>query len=415
MAETLLLRMPETDRPASWLLVDAFGNRMGQVQTGSLTDAAPSANGRRLRVCVPGSAVMLLYADIPSSNTQKILQAVPFALEDKLAEDVDLLHFAVGTRSAHGYPVAVVSRVRMQKWLDELSAVGLTPAELLPDILAMPLHNEHTLILVPDDRKFLVRFPDGIGMTAEISLMPLMIRRHLSSMSTTEKCTHALVYTSDEESLAPDIQDMLKALQLDTAYRSLNGGAIALMTATARDIRAINLLQGAFGLHSGKIDHWRRWRTVAALSLALSGVFGVQQGVSEFRLRHEAAELNAQAISVFHTAVPEMKNVIDIGVMEKVMQQRLTLLTDGGVNSEGLLPMLTSVGSVLQSEKSVQLQSFSYHDNNLQLQVQADSIDALNSIKTTLAQNSTLHVELDSLNSSSGTTTGRLTISGAGG
>ncbi|HVA54471.1 MAG TPA: hypothetical protein VNI53_01540, partial [Gammaproteobacteria bacterium] len=67
MTETLLLRMPETDQIASWLVVDAFGNPMGQCQTGTLIDAVPFAAGRRLRVCVPGSAVMQLIADIPSS------------------------------------------------------------------------------------------------------------------------------------------------------------------------------------------------------------------------------------------------------------------------------------------------------------------------------------------------------------
>ncbi|HVC29065.1 MAG TPA: type II secretion system protein GspL [Gammaproteobacteria bacterium] len=408
MTETLLLRMPETDQIASWLVVDAFGNPMGQCQTGTLIDAVPFAAGRRLRVCVPGSAVMQLIADIPSSNTQKIQQAIPFALEDKLAEDVDLLHFAVGVRDARGYSVAVVSRVRMQKWLDELSAVGLTPAELIPDTLAVPLH-EHTLVVVPDDRNILVRFPDGTGMTAETSLMPLMIKRHLSSMSA-EKCTHVLVYSS-EESLTPELHDMLKAQQLEISYRPLNGNPIALMTSTVRDTHSINLLQGMFGQRSGTMDHWRRWRMVAALSLALSVVFAAQQAVSEYRLRHEAKILDAQVQSLFHTAVPDMKNVTDSGVMEKVMQQRVGLLTGNSANSVGLLPMLAAVGDVMQSEKGVRLESFSYHDNNLQLQISADSIDTLNGMKTTLAGNSALHVEMDSLNSSSGTTTGRLTIS----
>ena len=116
MSETLLLRMPDAGRPAQWLVVDAFGNSMGLVQSGTLMDAAASASGRRLRVCVPGSAVLLLHANIPSSNTQKILQAVPFALEDRLAQDVDNLHFAVGIRDARGYPVSVVTKTQMQQW-----------------------------------------------------------------------------------------------------------------------------------------------------------------------------------------------------------------------------------------------------------------------------------------------------------
>jgi len=383
---------------------------MGQTQAGTLMEAVPFAAGRSLRVCVPGSAVMLLHADIPSNNAQKTLQAVPFALEDKLAEDVDMLHFAVGARDAHGYPVAIVTRRRMQQWLDELSAVGLAPVELLPEMLALPVR-EHTLIVVPDDQQLLARFPDGAGIASETSLMPLMIRRHLSVIPASEACTHALVYASDE-ALSTEIRDMLVALQLETAYRPLNGGAIALMAATVRDFRAINLLQGDFGPHNGATEHWRRWRSAAVLLAALCVVFIVQQGLSEFKLRHESVVLDAQVTALFHHALPGVSHMVDPEVQ---MQQRLNQLTGGGANSEGLLAMLTAVGSVLQSQNVVQLQSFTYHDGNLQLQIQAGSIDALDNVKSMLSQNSAFHVEMDSLNSSSGTTTGRLTISEAGG
>ncbi|HVA54441.1 MAG TPA: type II secretion system protein GspL [Gammaproteobacteria bacterium] len=402
--------MPEANRPASWLIIDSFGNRMGQVQAGSLTDAAPVANGRHLRVCVPGSCVMLLYADIPSNNAQKILQAVPYALEDKLAEDVDTLHFAVGARGAQGYLVTVVSRPRVQQWLDQLTAAGLTATELIPDMLALPVR-AHTLILVPDERQILMRFPDGTGVAAEASLIPLMIRRYLSSLTTSNTCTHALVYASDE-AVSPEIRDMLASLKLETTYRPLNGGAMAVMAPVARDSNAINLLQGEFGRRGATKEHWQRWRFSATLLTALCLVFIAQQLVSEFRLRHEAADLNAQVTTLFHQALPNATHMVDPEVQ---MKQRLTQLTGEGANSTGLLAMLTSIGNALQSQNGVQLQSLSYHDGNLQLQIQAGSIDALNNVKSVLTQSSSLHVEMDSLNSTSGTTTGRLTISEDGG
>jgi len=141
-------------------------------------------------------------------------------------------------------------------------------------------------------------------------------------------------------------------------------------------------------------------------------VFIAQQLVSEFRLRHEAADLNAQVTTLFHQALPNATHMVDPEVQ---MKQRLTQLTGEGANSTGLLAMLTSIGNALQSQNGVQLQSLSYHDGNLQLQIQAGSIDALNNVKSVLTQSSSLHVEMDSLNSTSGTTTGRLTISEDGG
>ncbi len=406
MTETLLLRMPDADRPASWLVVDAFGNRMGQVQTGTLMEAAPFAAGRRLRVCVPGSAVMLLHADIPSNNAQKILQAVPFALEDRLAEDVDTLHFAVGAREAHGYPVAVVTRACMQQWLNDLAAVDLAPAELLPDVLALPVR-EHTLIVAPDERQMLARFPDGVAVIAETSLMPLMLERHLSVLPATENCTHALVYASDD-ALAPEVREVLTTRQLEIAYRPANDGAIALMATTVRDSRAINLLQGEFGPRGGTIENWRRWRSAVWLLAALCAMFVVQQAVSEFRLRHEATRLDNQVTALFHQALPNVTHMVD---PQAQMQQRLNQLTGGAANSEGLLAMLTAVGNALQSQSSVQLQSFSYHDGSLQLQVQAGSIDALDTVKNLLAKDPAFHVDMDSVSSSAGQTTGRLTLS----
>ena len=409
MTETLLLRMPENDRPASWLVVDAFGNRMGQSQAGTLAEAIPYATGRRLRVIVPGATVMLLHANIPSHNTQRILQAVPFALEDKLAQDVDTLHFAVGARDTQGYPVAVVTRTCMQAWLNELASAGLVPTELTPDMLALPVR-EHTLILVPDGQQLLARFPDATGIKADTTIMPMMIRHHLSTLPASESCTHAFVY-STEDSISQEIRGLLTDLGLDTTYHPLNGGAIALMVVPARDNHAINLLQGEFGRHTGVTEHWHRWRIAVWLSMGLCLTLIIQQGVSEISLRYAVAGLNSQVEALFHQALPGVTHMVDPKVQ---IEQRLKQLNGVGDNSQGFLNVFTAVGNALQSQNDVQLQSFSYHDGNLQLQVQAGNIDALNNIKNLLAQNSGLQVAIDSLNSSSGTTTGRLTITGGG-
>ncbi|MGH3630940.1 MAG: type II secretion system protein GspL, partial [Sciscionella sp.] len=132
MAETLFLRMPVGDDPASWLLVDALGNRIGRVQQGTLTEAGAQARGRHVCVLVPGARVSLLYASIPTRNLQKVLQAVPFALEDRLAEDIETLHFALGQRDEHGYTVAALSRSYITQWLEQLTAAGLVADELVP-------------------------------------------------------------------------------------------------------------------------------------------------------------------------------------------------------------------------------------------------------------------------------------------
>lgn len=409
MLETLLLRMPEPGRPAVWLILDAFGNRMGSPQGGTLMEAAPVAIGRRLRVLVPGSLVTLLYADIPTRNAQKVLQAVPFAVEDKLAEDVETLHFATGAREARGYPVAAVARTRMQHWLHELAAANLTPVELTPDILGLPMQHD-VLTVVTDEAQLLARFPDGAAFAAEAGVMPFLLQRHLVTVPESGRCHHALIHAASEDA-ANAISQALGSLHLDTEYRPLSGNAIVLMCRASHDSSTINLLQGEFGVHGGMADRLRRWRTPGLLLSALCAILIVQQTISEIRLTHEAASLNAQVRALFHQALP------DITRMERPrvqMTQALSQLNGGNAAGAGLLPMLAAVGNALQSEKDVQLESFSYQAGSLKLQIQAASSESLDNLKTALARDPEWQVALQSVTRSAGRTAGRLTLSGRG-
>ncbi|MGH7193036.1 MAG: type II secretion system protein GspL, partial [Candidatus Saccharimonadales bacterium] len=355
---------------AQWLLVDALGNRVGRVQQGALTDAAEQARGRRVCVLVPGAMVSLLHASIPTRNQQKVLQAVPFALEDRLAEDVETLHFALGERDALGYTVAALKRTHVTEWLEQLSTAGITADELVPDMLALPVQ-ESTLYLALDTGQVLARLPDGVAFSAERSLAPLLIERHLAGLRNTLVCDNAVIHSAeqtDADSLAP----VLEAMQLEVRTAPLNDGLLPVFAATLHGKPALNLLQGEFGRHKGMSEHWQRWRFAVSLLLVFCVIGVVEQGIAYFELRHQAAQLDAQVSEQFHKALPDVHRLVNPRVQ---MQQRLTQLNGGG-DSNGPLPMLMSLGTALQANSKVQLSGFSYHSGTLQVQVQADQIQA---------------------------------------
>jgi general secretion pathway protein L len=406
MAETLFLRLPVDDHPASWLLVDAVGNRIGRVQQGALTEAAAQTHGRRVRALVPGAMVSILHASIPTRNLQKVLQAVPFALEDRLAEDVETLHFALGNRDEDGYMVAVLRRAHLQHWLEQLAAAGISADEIIPDMLALPTQPA-TLTLALSAEEVLVSLPDGTALSTEMSLAPLLIERHLSNFRSSGLCDKAVIHVA-EGSDTGTIAHALEALELEVVQAPLSDGLLPVFAAALRDKPALNLLQGEFGRHKGIGEHWQRWRFAVALLVAFCVVGIVQQGVSYLQLRHQAAQLDAQVLEQFHKALPDVHRVVD---PRQQVQQRLNQLS-GANDSNGLLTMLMTLGTALQANNSVQLSGFSYHGGSLQVQVQADQIQALDDLKTSLQQAGKFNVNLDSVDSSNGQATGRLTLTG---
>jgi general secretion pathway protein L len=61
-------------------------------------------------------------------GTAKILRALPFALEEQIAEDIEALHFAAGRPAPDGsIPAAAVDREQLEGWLEAGRGRASTP------------------------------------------------------------------------------------------------------------------------------------------------------------------------------------------------------------------------------------------------------------------------------------------------
>ena len=141
-----------------WLTVDTDGTRQGNVQSGSLGDAAASAGARKIVVLVPGTAVLLAEPVLPLKSGAKLLQVVPFALEEQMATDVENLHFAVGRRDTRpGTPVAVVSLAQMDAWQSALLDAGLQADSIYAETSVLPATPNGVTLLVDGTRVYVRR------------------------------------------------------------------------------------------------------------------------------------------------------------------------------------------------------------------------------------------------------------------
>ncbi|MFO7604552.1 MAG: type II secretion system protein GspL, partial [Gammaproteobacteria bacterium] len=131
MARQLLIQItsahPEVDTRVSWLVLDNHQVE-GDVVQGTLAEAAIAAAGARVLIIVPAERVYLTRQHLPSKNRQRLLKAIPFALEDQIIDDVESMHFALGPGDAQGrYWIAAVARTQMDEWQDVLRQAGLNP------------------------------------------------------------------------------------------------------------------------------------------------------------------------------------------------------------------------------------------------------------------------------------------------
>ncbi|MCW4460107.1 type II secretion system protein GspL [Sphingomonas sp. BT-65] len=120
---------------------------------------------------VPSESVLLLVVDLPLGTHAKRVAALPFAIEDRIADPIDAVHIALGSEIApKRYLVAVVRHARMREWVEIAEAEGLAHAAMVPDALALPVPDEGWTAEAGDGR-VLVRSGDGTGFAISSALV----------------------------------------------------------------------------------------------------------------------------------------------------------------------------------------------------------------------------------------------------
>lgn len=124
-------------------------------------------------VLVPSEDVLTLAVDLPFATRRQRETALPFAIEDAVAEPLASLHCALGVElSPRRHLAGVVRHGRMQTWLAMLATADLDPAILTPDALTLPLPSTGVWTVRIDDGRALVRTDQGSGFALPARDLP---------------------------------------------------------------------------------------------------------------------------------------------------------------------------------------------------------------------------------------------------
>lgn len=123
-------------------------------------------------ILVPSESVLLLRVALPLASRAKRIEALPFAIEDRIADPIESVHIALGAEIApQTYLVAVVRHAQMASWVEAAELGGLAHAAIVPDALALPAPDAGEWIAETRDGRTLVRSGDGTGFAVPSALV----------------------------------------------------------------------------------------------------------------------------------------------------------------------------------------------------------------------------------------------------
>lgn len=398
MAENFCIHLGSGDE-VTWSLAGQASRH------GVLEEAAEKAAGQRAVVLIPTADVTLTGVTMPTAQRQRLRQAVPFALEEQLAADVDRLHFALGTRDKSGWlPVAVADRTCMERWFNALNDTGIHSSAMLPDVLALPLPENGWALLVTESEALL-----RTGRTTGYAFDPALVETFvgIALEQTEEKPQRLRVYDCADADVDA-IERAAQANEIPVFRDSCAAGAVAVFARGIAEGVELDLLQGDYSRREQIGKLWRPWRPAAVMAGVLLLVQGGMAGAEYARLSGEAESLGQQVESLYRETFPEARNVVDPKVQ---MEQKLNALRGGG-GAGGFGGLLATAGPVLKSVNT-EISALRYKDDSLQVELQLANLQELDVLKQRLAQ-AGLDIRIDTASSENGHVESRLTVREAG-
>jgi len=412
MTETLVIRLDAVDAgQAAWVTVDEQGRRVGAPGSGPLADAAGAAAGRSVTVLVPAVDVLLTRTELPVRGAAKILRALPFALEEQIAEDIEGLHFAAGRPSGSEVSAAVVDREQLEGWLADLAAAGIAPQVICSEAEGCPAAPSHLNWLL-DEHRCLARSGTGLPLMLEIDSVEDALRFGPGFPAEEGQPRHLTVYLTPEARFKHN--DALEALRPDLAtleVRLLPDGVLPHLAAGVVTREPINLLQGQFAPRTQLDRLWKPWRAAAALLALLIVVVVARDGLELLHLQREEARLDESIAAAFQQALPGAR-------MEDPrfqVERRLAVLrgtVDPG--NKGFLEALETVGGALGTAANIRLEAVSYRAGVLDLKLMAPNVESLEQVRQAVGRDGRYTATIQQADPRGDGVEGRIQLTGEG-
>ena len=386
MADFVVIRLGQTpQRHVEWIVVDDDGTRRSPPGAGTLNEAAANVHGRPVIALVPATAALTTVVKLPIRGGSRLLAALPYALEEQVAADVETLHFAAGERRESGVrPVAAISRVMLEGWLSLLAESGIHPWKVIPENYGLARIPGTMSVFVEGDT---VMFNDGEdlefvlqGATPSDALVAagrLSDRR--DDDAPPEQTGHLVVYCSeaDEERLSHDwiaLRHELHSVDINL----LPDGALPRLAVTVATGRGVNLLQGRYGPKADYGSWLRPWRRVAVLLLTLTVIGFAGKAADYWRLSAEEAVLQERFTQAYQQFRPgNGEPVMDpVGAVNSI-KRSLGATTATPV----FLASISELSSAMAKNANAQIEAISYRAGVVDVRLASPDVETVGSIQ----------------------------------
>lgn len=353
--------------PSEWIEVDDAGNTISREMVADLSHCPKIDSRANLAILFPGEDVTITSVKLPKISASEKLQAIPFALEEKLASDPDNILAVLGADHVDGsQTVAVIEKNNFESHMNAWHSMQLFPRCVSPDFLALILLPENWSVLLQNNMA-LVRMDFQNGFACDANNLFLFLENAFAK-NPKQKPKRLIVWQHHVVLDATQLEKLGVPIELRDAAREIPWDVNALSTQPA-----LNLLQGKYRAKTPHSDIQKKWKQCTIAASALIGFIFLGNIAQWIYFSHEANQSQAKIESVYRTLFPSATQILEPHFRAAALLKRLQSESQGNL----FLRLFSASGDTLLHFPDIEIQSLSFRHEQLLLTLQTNSITAL--------------------------------------
>lgn len=377
---------PEYELSAQWLISEPDGRvrAEGETDLRGLSelidpDTAWVQNPANVVLLVPAGLVLNINCEVPGRNSSQVRRALPFAVEEFVATDIEAMHVAAGDIARGGMIRSlVIERAPLDGWLAALRSIGIRPGYALSAAEILPGAKGQSTLLFDGDEVLMRSVDSAACIDAENLEFVIGQFIEASGEGAAIETVNGEIDPLAMAQLPVDLEFSKTMLASDQSVLGYLAGLWQERGPLAD--KGINLLQGEYGVRMNATGERSRWRTVAMLAAGWFGIALLSLAVKGIYSDSEADRLRSDTHALYKDIYPDTQRIPPN--LQRDVQFRMG---DSAVAAAQFVPLIGGLTTHLSSAIKVRSFNFQGSRDELSTELILSGFDALDALKEKLA------------------------------
>lgn len=358
-----------------------------EILKADLACMAEMAQGKRVELILSSSDIHLTQVTMPNKAQRHLRKAVPYLLEEEIAEPIDDVFIAIGERlKDEKIPVRALNLSYFSQIIQqfEIAEINLDSAYVDLDLVKSPDDGCQLALL---NQKVLFVDKDNARWSCDVSDFNWLVQKYLAHQEEEElPVAIPMTVISDDNDSSTQFEEQLPVGRFAPLGQIVDSVVEELANFKRADVKSvpINLLQGDFEPKAERSPLKSMILKVINVAAVILLAHITYQGSQWFSLNQQKARLGAEKVALWKQAFPGRKVPTN---QDKALRSFISTLSSGeGDNS--FLSMLHSTSDKIENLQQIYPTNISYDSarNELRVDLVAKDLPILNKYRDDLKQ-----------------------------